>query len=397
MSYLVPAYYAAVAPTIIAAVVAFGYLFACLFLCKRLMLSRALVMISVIFSCTFAALLALNLYFLAAVWHPDVFHIPGLLVVAAVLAACFQITKDKAFLWLSFSVLMADLALMLLDGYLALPAGYSVIGGLVFLALSLALLVYLWTRLSEHEKARLLIGFKVLMLGVAEASILVIFSAYVSLEAAVLLIITAAFLVLYFLKFDARHIAQGGFWVFVRIHELALIAASSWFIASRGEFWSSPLLSLALAILSIALLVCTVQAVGRVASRHGWLGALTGISFTLVLVAPIAGLTSWFDEPYVLSLVLMLSALVCVVGGFITRLKPLRLYGLVLILCCVLKLVLLDMGDAETVMRVVAFIAGGLICFGISALYSYAVKRLEVPAPVAPAPVAPAPHSSSAS
>jgi hypothetical protein len=32
-------------------------------------------------------------------------------------------------------------------------------------------------------------------------------------------------------------------------------------------------------------------------------------------------------------------------------------------------------------MRVVSFISGGLICFGISALYNFAVKRFELPPP----------------
>jgi len=377
---LIPPYNTVIAPTIIAAVVAFGYLFACIFLSKKLKLSRALVLISVIASCLFAALLAMSLYLLAAVGYPDVLHIPGLLVVAAVLAACFQITKDRAYLWLSFSVLMADLACMLQYGYRALPADYSIVIGLASLALSLSLLAYLWTRLSKQERAGMLISFKLLMLGVTEASVVMIFSAHVALEAVALLAITAAFLVLFFLKFDARHIAQRGFWVFMRIHELVLIAASSWFIAFRSELWPSPLLSLALAVLSLALLVCSVYAISRTAGRHGWLSVFAGICFTLVVIAPIAGTTSWFDEPYVFSLVLMVSALVCIVGGFFTRLKPLRLYGLVLTLCCVLKLVLLDIGDAETLMRVVAFISGGLICFGISALYSYAVKHLEAPA-----------------
>jgi len=380
-SYLTPMYNVALAPTIIAAVVAFGYLFASIFLSRRLQLNRALVLISVIASCLFVALLAMILYLFAAVWHSSAFHIPGLIVIAAVLAACWQITKDKVYLWLSFSVLMADLACMLFYGYYALAVYRSIIIGLVYLALSLAFLVYLWTRLSKQERAGMLTGFKLLMLGMAEVSILAIFSEHASLEAVPLLIVTTAFLVLFFLKFDARHITQGSFWVFMRIHELVLIAASSLLIASRGGLWFSPALSLALAVLSIALLVCTVYSISRAAGRHGWLGAFAGICFTLAVIAPLAGITAWLDVPYVLSLVLMISALVCVVGGFFTRLKPLRVYGLVLILCCVLKLVLLDMGDAETLMRVVAFITGGLICFGISALYSYAVKRLDAPAP----------------
>ena len=58
--------------------------------------------------------------------------------------------------------------------------------------------------------------------------------------------------------------------------------------------------------------------------------------------------------------------------------KTLRLYGVVLSLLCVLKLVTYDVAGQTTILRVVAFIGGGMICFAISALYSYAVKKLDV-------------------
>jgi len=72
----------------------------------------------------------------------------------------------------------------------------------------------------------------------------------------------------------------------------------------------------------------------------------------------------------------MMSVLICVIAGFISRTKPLRLYGLFLTLICVLKLITYDVRDLDTPLRIVALISGGIICFAISALYSYSENRL---------------------
>ena len=53
-----------------------------------------------------------------------------------------------------------------------------------------------------------------------------------------------------------------------------------------------------------------------------------------------------------------------------------ELRGLILTIGCILKLVTFDASGASTLTRVLAFIAGGLICFVISAAYTYAERRL---------------------
>ena len=72
----------------------------------------------------------------------------------------------------------------------------------------------------------------------------------------------------------------------------------------------------------------------------------------------------------------MICALVCAVIGFRTGIGGLRLYGLILTLVCVVKLVMIDITGLNGFAHALAFVAGGLVCFGISALYHYAVKRL---------------------
>ncbi len=104
----------------------------------------------------------------------------------------------------------------------------------------------------------------------------------------------------------------------------------------------------------------------------------------ILLLSIIRALTNNHDMSYAFSLSCMAIALLIVVFGFWTRTKSIRLYGLIVAMFCVLKLVVFDVGGVDLPMRVVAFIGGGIICFGISALYNFAVKRFDLgdsPAP----------------
>ncbi len=75
-------------------------------------------------------------------------------------------------------------------------------------------------------------------------------------------------------------------------------------------------------------------------------------------------------------MVCMLISLTCVAAGFIRRSGSLRLYGLILTKVCVLKLATRDVAGLETLLRILTLIGGGVICFAVSAIYSYPVRRL---------------------
>ena len=55
--------------------------------------------------------------------------------------------------------------------------------------------------------------------------------------------------------------------------------------------------------------------------------------------------------------------------------KPLRTYGLILVIFSVLKMVTFDIASTDSIIRVAAFIGGGLLCFGISWAYNRAEKE----------------------
>ena len=100
------------------------------------------------------------------------------------------------------------------------------------------------------------------------------------------------------------------------------------------------------------------------------------VSFTVLLMSYLRFCTPVAGEGYAWSVCCMICALVCAVIGFRTGIGGLRLYGLILTLVCVVKLVMIDITGLNGFEHALAFVAGGLVCFGISALYHYAVKRL---------------------
>ena len=103
---------------------------------------------------------------------------------------------------------------------------------------------------------------------------------------------------------------------------------------------------------------------------------LFALSLTGVVVNYLCGIPFEHVSPYVWSAVAIVCALVTIAAGFWFGDKPLRLCGLVLTLLCILKIALFDLsGDALT--HAVALVVAGLVCFGISALYTYANKRLS--------------------
>jgi uncharacterized membrane protein len=110
--------------------------------------------------------------------------------------------------------------------------------------------------------------------------------------------------------------------------------------------------------------------------------ALSALAIYALVLSLLQSFTGWLNQPYALSLSSMIIALAIIALGFWSRVRSLRLYGLVIVIICVLKLVLVDLGGLNTTMRVVAFIGGGIICFGISALYNFAVKRFNAEQPL---------------
>lgn len=85
-----------------------------------------------------------------------------------------------------------------------------------------------------------------------------------------------------------------------------------------------------------------------------------------------------FDvNEFVISFIGIIIAVLCIVFGFVRKRKPFRMYGLVLSLICVAKLILADINYSTSIMWPIGFMGAGVLCFGISWLYSRLEKKEE--------------------
>lgn len=105
---------------------------------------------------------------------------------------------------------------------------------------------------------------------------------------------------------------------------------------------------------------------------------LAGLA-SIVLWWSVSLLTGQSLTSVLLTIVILLTGAVCVIGGFRVRATMLHHYGLSLVLLAVLKLALLDVGTQSSITRVVALLVAGLICFALSLAYNKAAGELGEP------------------
>ena len=166
------------------------------------------------------------------------------------------------------------------------------------------------------------------------------------------------------------------------ILEGIILGVFSIFIAieSSGGFLSSGNMNdFGLSILSLLMLIFgLVRLTNLIQNKNGLLGVWYGIKVTWLTVFPLATLTGFLDEQMIFSVVCMLIALACIYFGFKFEIKSTRIYGLILTIASVLKIVIADVWQQDSVIRVIALILGGAICFGISAIYNYIERNQKV-------------------
>lgn len=124
-------------------------------------------------------------------------------------------------------------------------------------------------------------------------------------------------------------------------------------------------------ILSVLLVPFALARLNTViASKHAFMSVWYGIKFTFFTFGTLDMLTGFTEQQFIVSIILMMLASICIVFGFWKNLKPLRIYGLTLVLSSVAKMVVLDVWNQDSIIRVISLIVGALICFGISAIYT---------------------------
>lgn len=105
-----------------------------------------------------------------------------------------------------------------------------------------------------------------------------------------------------------------------------------------------------------------------------WGGAYVGFKYTLLCYVILNVVDS---AKFVFSVVGLVVALVCITLGFYLKIKSLRLYGLVLSILCVFKLIMFDIVYSDTVGRATSFLVSGILCFVISLIYNKLDTKLR--------------------
>jgi len=79
----------------------------------------------------------------------------------------------------------------------------------------------------------------------------------------------------------------------------------------------------------------------------------------------------------IISIYMITYATVCIILGFRYKLmgKSLRIFGLVMTLVFVIKIIVIDITFSSSISRAIGYFVNGILCFSISAIYNYFEKK----------------------
>ncbi|MBE5912715.1 MAG: DUF2339 domain-containing protein [Pseudobutyrivibrio ruminis] len=106
--------------------------------------------------------------------------------------------------------------------------------------------------------------------------------------------------------------------------------------------------------------------------NYTWAGAYVAFKYTYVCLMFLIAYESY---GIMLSVAFLVIALASIILGFRMKYKSMRLYGLVLSIASIVKLVLIDVNYEDLLLRAVGFLICGFLCFGISYIYNRLDKQ----------------------
>lgn len=164
-------------------------------------------------------------------------------------------------------------------------------------------------------------------------------------------------------------------WSMMPIGSILLMLNLDWWIFREAFHLALPEKILLAVSVSASFLVGSGQLI-RVRKNQSANGRelLFGLKHTLLVLVLFCG----FDVPGVLlSLGFLLLAVGYIVFGFWKDRRTIRVFGLVLVLVSVCKLILLDISYERLVLRACSFLLCAALCFGISFIYNRMTPRLK--------------------
>ena len=103
-------------------------------------------------------------------------------------------------------------------------------------------------------------------------------------------------------------------------------------------------------------------------------GYYIGLKYTVFMIMLV---DAHFELSMLLSVLMLLSGAGSITFGFYKNYKSFRIYGLILSMVSVFKLILFDVSGKSALYNAAGFLVCGLICFGISFLYNKIENRVK--------------------
>ena len=88
-------------------------------------------------------------------------------------------------------------------------------------------------------------------------------------------------------------------------------------------------------------------------------------------------LNSFDSANFVMSIACLLLAIASIIIGFAGDYKSIRIYGLVLSMISIFKLIMIDISYANTLGHALSFFVSGVLCFVISLIYNLIDKKMQ--------------------
>lgn len=130
-------------------------------------------------------------------------------------------------------------------------------------------------------------------------------------------------------------------------------------------------------IILIMLAASLLINVKYISEKMGNTAAVCIFNCLRVTVFSFVLLSSYEAAGYIVSAGLILVAIGCIIYGFIKKYKPIRLYGLILSIISIVKIVLIDIDYESSVARAVTIFICGIIAFAICLVYNLLDKGLD--------------------
>ncbi|MCH5250090.1 MAG: DUF2339 domain-containing protein [Lachnospiraceae bacterium] len=125
-----------------------------------------------------------------------------------------------------------------------------------------------------------------------------------------------------------------------------------------NEVWRLPVI-----LITILLFISNSK---KLLQKHEYVGYYIAFKYTTLMVCI---LTSYHTVDYAISICLLLFAIASIIAGFYKDTSSFRLYGLVLSMISIIKLIMIDIHYDSTLENAVSFFVSGVLCFIISFIY----------------------------